>query len=405
MEESIILEEVVIMYVIKHWAVNIIEDNYYFLFNTYSILIRKIIAIINNQDSNYNIISDPILLSDDKLTISRILSSAKTSCNITHAIERLKEISYIMFMYNYLKDLDRLIDNNYNINKTYIQSKIRCMIQEFNDKFNSIEDENVLDSSNIDEYVDRLLFSGELRYVLSGISELDIRLGGIRCGDLTVIGARPSVGKTTFCINMMLKHSMNNQNNDNVKNILYVSPDMNIRYVYEKLICGYKKITREQLLQEKNSDNVKKTLRSMPIIVTDTNIFEDICSIIEINKKRLSAIVIDYIQLIYNEVNITSSRQEQIGKMIIKLKSICKKNNIAIVLVSQMNRECEKRKDESFLLSDLRDSGYLEQEADLIIFLDKIRGTGKIKIIVSKNRHGSSFEIESIIDYAFSNIQ
>ena len=417
MEESIILEELVITHVLQHWSTQVIIDNYHFIFNTYSVLVRKIISVIDTQNSSYNIISDPIFLSSDKLTISRILSSEKTSCNIMHAIERLKEIAYVMFMYNYLKDLDKLIDGKHNINKIYVQSKIRCMIQEFNDKFNEVEEDTVFDKDNVDEYVDKVLFDNESRVIPSGVDKLDDRIGGLRCCDLTVIAARPGAGKTTFCVNMILKYCLVDDRKDgdvvNKKNILYVSPDMNIRYVYEKLLCGYKRITRQQLLETKNTEDVKQILKSIPLILTDTHIFEDICSIIERNRKNLSAIVIDYIQLIYNEIALSSSRQEQIGKMIMKLKSICRRNQIAIILISQMNRECEKRRDNAFLLSDIRDSGYLEQEADLVIFLDKVnkpqegslhKVSDTLKIIIGKNRHGSLFELSAYVDYEFSTI-
>ena len=421
MEESIILEELVIMHVLQHWSTHAIADNYHYIFNTHNILVRKIISVIDTQNSSYNIISDPIFLSSDKLTISRILSSEKTSCNILHAIERLKEIAYAMFMYNYLKDLDKLIDSKHNVNKIYVQSKIRCMIQEFNDKFNEVEEDTVFDSNNVDDYVDKMLFNDNDSVIPSGIAKLDERIMGIRCCDLTVIAARPGAGKTTFCVNMILKYCLPDTDANNVddnkisnkKNILYVSPDMNIKYVYEKLICGYKKITRQQLLEAKDTEEVKKILKSIPLILTDTHIFEDICSILERNRKNLAAIIIDYIQLIYNEVTLSSSRQEQIGKMIMKLKSICRRNQIAIILISQMNRECEKRRDNSFLLSDIRDSGYLEQEADLVIFLDKVSksqegGLHKIsdmlKVVIGKNRHGSLFDLSVYIDYEFSSI-
>lgn len=234
----------------------------------------------------------------------------------------------------------------------------------------------------------------------TGYKVLDERINGLQKGAFYVLGGRPAMGKTTFAMNIAY-HLAVKQN----KKVLYVSFDMSKRRVITRLLrmdCGIDlerlqgKLINEQLMQ-KLSTSINH-LGQAPICLEDAPGFTVEALVMalrdnmELNKVQL--VVIDYLQLMSCDREF-ETRQEEISYICLQLKNIAKELNISIMAISALSRAVEQRPDHRPLLSDLRESGGIEQYADVVMFLYREEyydaepiSKGNTEIIVSKNLYG-----------------
>ena len=216
--------------------------------------------------------------------------------------------------------------------------------------------------------------------VPSGFSRLDKVTFGWQPTDLIILAARPSVGKTAFALNLARNaalhptqpvpvgfFSLEMSASQLVMRILSAESEIDMRKITRGKLENYE---YEQLL----SRGIKR-LESAPIFIDDTaslNIFEFRAKARRlVNKNKVGLIIIDYLQLMGGSVDRNSNREQEISSISRNLKSLAKELNIPIVALSQLSREVEKRKENNKMpqLSDLRESGAIEQDADLVMFL------------------------------------
>lgn len=394
--ETIVIKNILFNY--NHKQAMQIDVNIFFYHNS---IFKKIKEFaMHNKDENTisleNIFTLISFTTEEKLSLNIIIES-KITGHLLPTLTRLTEISYVCFIYHYLCKLDNFVDNNYRVNKISIQTMITSMKEEFIERYKNIQIKKVYDNNNIEQYQNYILSSDEENIIPTGIEQLDeILNGGYHLNDLIIFAARPGVGKTMLCIDLFSKN-ISHLKAEN-KKCLYVSPDMNIRHLYQRVLQRIKLINKEEFISLDIKQKIQE-LKKIPLIVSESLIFEDILETIEYYKNLISILIIDYIQLIrFSSIEKSFNKNEVIERIIIKLKIICRKYNILLILVSQLNREAEKRKDGEFILSDLRDSGSLEQEADIVLFLKK-KDRNELEIHIAKNRNGSTGIIEATIDY------
>jgi replicative DNA helicase len=240
----------------------------------------------------------------------------------------------------------------------------------------------------------------------SGFTKLDRLTSGWQKSELIIIAARPSVGKTAFALSMARNMSI-----DHGKNVAIFSCEMSSIQLVNRLIIAETdipgdKIKNGRLSEEewKQLDTRIKKLVLAPIFIDDTPAI----SIFELRAKcrrlmaqhKLDIVIVDYLQLMSGPEN-TGSREQEVSNISRSLKSIAKELNVPILALSQLNRSVEMRGGTKRpLLSDLRESGAIEQDADMVVFIhrqdkfgmltfeDGSSTKGIAEIILAKNRNG-----------------
>ena len=231
--------------------------------------------------------------------------------------------------------------------------------------------------------------------ITTGFHDLDISLGGWRNTNLIILAARPSVGKTSLALHFA-KVAAASGNWVNFYGLEMKNPDL-----FRIMLSGPSGLSRTTLrdgsLEEYEWEKLHSgtaQLEKLPIIWNDnpTITVNNIRSNTVRNKKagKCGLIIIDYLQLI-KPTDKKAIREQQISEISRSLKEIALANNVPIICLSQLNRDVEKRSDKEPTLADLRESGAIEQDADVVMFLYNNEG---LKMKVGKNRRGRIGQIE-----------
>lgn len=241
--------------------------------------------------------------------------------------------------------------------------------------------------------------------VLSGFTDFDRQMQGFRGSQLVILAARPSMGKTACVCNLALNAAKDGNG------ILLFSLEQGQQELIERLLAMQSKISsyklREGDLTEFESFRVKEATRELsdlPVFIDD-NAYRNVTQIGSIarrikRKHGLSAVVIDYIQLIQPEDG-RQPREQQVATISRRLKGLAKELDIPVIALAQLNRQLEQRKGDDQIprMSDLRESGALEQDADVIWFLHRPEQLepgnqkGKACWRIAKNRNGPTFDV------------
>jgi replicative DNA helicase len=235
----------------------------------------------------------------------------------------------------------------------------------------------------------------------SGFTDLDNLTGGFQPGNLVVLAARPSMGKSSLATNIAENAAVGHG-----RPVALFSLEMSETELAHRFIASQAKVSSDELRKGKvKGDRWPKVLKAVeklakaPLYVDDSS---DI-GILEIRAKarrlharqELGLIIVDYLQLLRPEGRADSSRVEQVGQMSRGLKILARELEIPVIAVSQLSRAVESRNPPIPMLSDLRESGQVEQDADLVMFVyrdeyynkesDRL---GEADVIVAKHRNG-----------------
>jgi replicative DNA helicase len=232
------------------------------------------------------------------------------------------------------------------------------------------------------EQIQRMLSREETDGVLTGYSDLDGLTNGFKPGEMIVLAARPSVGKTSLAMNIVENIAFSAKYSDSPRNALVFSLEMSATSLAMRLICGRARVNMNDLRkgfvprgQAEKLHQTSKEFQQAPLWVDDTSGL----SINQIRAKarrlkmrnKLDFIVVDYLQLISTESRVLS-RENQISEISRGLKAMAKELNVPVLVLSQLNRDSEKERRDP-RLSDLRESGAIEQDADVVMLLGKQR--------------------------------
>ncbi len=244
--------------------------------------------------------------------------------------------------------------------------------------------------------------------VPSGYRDLDQRTAGFQPSDLIIVAGRPSMGKTAFCLNVAQYAAIEKRTSVGI-----FSLEMSKEQIVIRMLCSEAQVegTRLRTGFLTESDWPRLTLAAGNL--SDAPIFIDdaaALSVLELRAKarRLNAehglgmIMIDYLQLMRGRAKV-ESRQQEISEISRSLKALAKELNIPVIAVSQLSRRTEERQGMRPQLSDLRESGAIEQDADVILFIyrDEVYNRsednpnrGKAEFIIGKQRNGPTGKIE-----------
>lgn len=215
--------------------------------------------------------------------------------------------------------------------------------------------------------------------VPSGYKQVDIATRGWQAGDLIIIAARPSVGKTAFLLNIV-KTAATYMRKKNNGSVAVWSLEMRAVRLVLRMMAASSEIWLMKIQTGKLSDAEMKHIFTTAVrVLADLNIYFDEDTGMTIAKMRsrarklkrknnLGLIVVDYLQLMTPEER-SGTREQEVSKISRNLKNLAQELNVPIIALSQLSREVEKRSDGKPQLSDLRESGSLEQDADMVMFL------------------------------------
>lgn len=253
--------------------------------------------------------------------------------------------------------------------------------------------------------------------VLSGYKELDNVLHGLGRGSLIILAARPSIGKSTFALNIASNVA------ESGKKVAFFSLEMGYDQLVTKIFASESSINMDKIISGRMNENemakllvTKNKIGQFPIFfddesTTELNDIRNKCQQLK-REGQLDLIIIDYLQLLsVGDGNL--NRVNEVGKISRGLKIMARNLDVPVIALSQLSRSVEKqeRADKTPILSDLRESGSIEQDADIVLFLHREKNTeenaksfrsAKTDLIVAKNRNGETKTIKLIFNGAHS---
>jgi replicative DNA helicase len=211
--------------------------------------------------------------------------------------------------------------------------------------------------------------------VPTGFTDLDNMTSGLQGGDLVIVAGRPSMGKTAFCLNLIEYASMHAS--EPIPSAVF-SLEMSKEQLVQRLLCSVARIDASRVRNGKLAQSEFPTLVNAAGIIAEAPIYIDdtpAISVLELRAKarrlkqerNIGMIVVDYLQLMTG--NNTENRQQEISEISRSLKALAKELSVPVIALSQLNRSLESRTDKRPMLADLRESGAIEQDADVIMFL------------------------------------
>lgn len=258
--------------------------------------------------------------------------------------------------------------------------------------------------------------------ISSGFDDFDKLTGGFQPGSLNIIAARPSMGKTALALNMAQNAALA----DNV-NVLMFSLEMSAEQLAGRLLSSEARVNLKEMQQAGNirndqwgslTDAVTRLSKS-PIFIDDSSMLSTLdlrsrCRrFFSKHRDEKCLIIVDYLQLMANSKR-AENRQQEVSDISRSLKGVAREFNVPVIALSQLSREVEKRgSDKRPMLSDLRDSGAIEQDADLVAFLyrpayyqqDKESSDPTAELAIAKHRNGPTGKIDLIFYREYSRFE
>ena len=285
------------------------------------------------------------------------------------------------------------------------EKKIFNIMQDKNQKgYVPIKDVLVESFTELEELYNR---KQHITGVPTGFIELDKRTAGLHGSELILIAARPAMGKSAFALNIATNAALN----ANV-GVAIFSLEMSKQQMVNRILCSEAMVDSNKVKTGKLDDEDWAKLAGAIGPLSETGIYIDDTAGISITEirarcrklkleKDIGLIVIDYLQLIQGSNRRNGSREQEIAEISRSLKILAKELNVPVIALSQLSRAVEQRPDHKPMMSDLRESGSIEQDADIVMFLYRddyynpdTERKNIAEVIIGKNRSGSTGSID-----------
>lgn len=343
--------------------------------------------------------------------LSYIATEVPTTANVKHYSKIVEEKSLLRKL---IKASSDIIDLGFSASEevSYIldraeQSVFDILQKRSSQGFVPIKDVLVDTFNNLEELYNN---KGNVTGIPTGFTDLDYKTSGLHNSDLILIAARPAMGKTAFALNL----AQNAAVHSHVPVVIF-SLEMSKDQLVNRILCSEAMVDSNKMKTGKLEDNdwqkvaeALAPLSEAPIFIDDT----PGVSITEIRAKcrrlklehNLGLVVIDYLQLMQGSGKSKGeNRQQEISEISRSLKILAKEINVPVICLSQLSRAPEARTDHRPILSDLRESGAIEQDADIVMFLyrddyynPETDKKNIAEVIIAKHRNGSTGTVELI---------
>jgi replicative DNA helicase len=334
--------------------------------------------------------------------IKEIITTVPTSANIKYYATIVKEKS----------TLRKLIKLNEDIaNSCYVgnDSLEEILARTEKELFELLQSRTAKDIRPIEDIAKNVLYrieaASRTREIVTGIPtgfiDLDYKTSGLQPSDLVLIAARPSMGKTAFVLNMVQHIAMKKE-----LPCMIFSLEMSSEQLVQRMLAMETGIDSQKLRTGNLTDNDWDPLIRGVVDVSDSKIIIDDTPGISVGELRskcrkvklergLSIVIIDYLQLMTGSSKRSENRQQEISEISRSLKALAREMEAPVVALSQLSRACETRPDHRPMLSDLRESGAIEQDADIVMFLYRddyyhkdTEHPNEAEVIIAKQRNG-----------------
>ena len=346
--------------------------------------------------------------------LTEIINFVPTAANIDEYIRIVEEKAILRRLieeatnivssgYNQGEDINDVLDN--------AEKKILNVVKtKKGTEFRSIQDVLLKTQSDLETLSKQ---KNEITGIPTGFYDLDKVTSGLHENELIIIAARPAMGKTAFALNLATNIAMNTD-----KTVALFNMEMSGEQLAMRMLSSVGQIDGFKLKSGKLEHNDWKKFNEAMSRLAETKLFIDDTSgmtISEIKAKcrrlynsegGLGVIIIDYLQLISGSAKYAGNRQQEVSEISRSLKTLAMELNVPVIALAQLSRTVEGREDKRPLLSDLRESGSIEQDADIVAFLYRDdyytkqisidENTSKSEFIIAKHRSGPTTTIDLI---------
>ncbi|MBR4015479.1 MAG: replicative DNA helicase [Anaerotignum sp.] len=336
-----------------------------------------------------------------------ISTAAGTSVNVRHYAAIVEEKSALRRLIRTAGNISQMsYEGKENINTimdTAEKSIFDIMQNRHSEQFHHIRD---IAADSIEKIEDIYRSKGKLTGVPTGFVDFDAKTAGLQKSDLVLLAARPSMGKTAFALNIVQNAAIRS----NVPTAVF-SLEMSREQLVNRMLCSEAMLDAQKLRTGELADGdwinllqAMGPLSEAPIYIDDTPGITPMevrskCRRLKV-EKGLGLIVIDYLQLMSGNGR-TDSRQQEISEISRSLKAIAREMEAPVIALSQLSRACEQRADHRPMLSDLRESGAIEQDADVVAFLYRdeyynpdTEKKNQAELIIAKQRNGPTGTVD-----------
>jgi len=364
----------------------------YFSSKINSIVFKSIRNLIgNDQIADLNTVKVQLDGNEDFAEsggLSYLLKLCENTVSIINS-KQYGELIYDLYLRRRLIDLGtNLINNSYDTEEA---NNSRTLIEKTEQNLFNLIQNNEFDSGpkDFEEIMQRTIDYAEKAFKKSedviglktGLRDFDKKIGGLHKSDLIIIAGRPSMGKTAFATNIASNISKEFEKNKNKKNVLFFSLEMSSEQLATRLLGELSEISSENIRTGNLSKNDFSKILSSSDDLKKLNLFIDDTPALNIasirtrarrlkRKLGLDLIILDYLQLVNGESKkMNDNRVQEISEITRGLKAIAKELDLPVIALSQLSRKVEDREEKRPQLADLRESGAIEQDADLVVFL------------------------------------
>ena len=324
---------------------------------------------------------------DDLNIPEYLVKITKFSTSIRQAIEYSK-IIYDMFVRRELIKISEQTIDNAKLND--LETNGQTIIENSEKLLFDLAEKGSFNSSLIkfDEAMKQTIEMASAAYkneegivgVPTGLRDLDDRLGGLHQSDLIIIAGRPSMGKTSLATNIAFNAAQKLQTSGKKSTVAFFSLEMSSEQLSTRILSEQSRIRSNDIRRGKVSEadfekfiETSKNIFELPLYIDETPAIT-IAAISNRSRRikrlfGLDLIVVDYIQLMRSGRNMEFNRVQEISEITQGLKALAKELNVPVLALSQLSRQVEQRDDKKPQLSDLRESGSIEQDADVVMFV------------------------------------
>ena len=331
-----------------------------------------------------------------------------TTANVQKYIKIVEEKSILR---NLIRTANEIIELGYNPTEDVedimdgAEKKIFDIMQSKNQKgYSPIKDVIVESFTKLEELYNR---KQHITGVPTGFSELDYKTAGLHGSELILVAARPAMGKTAFALNIATNAALRGN-----APVAIFSLEMSKDQLVNRILCSEAMVDSNKVRTGKLEEDDWIKLAGAIGPLSESEIYIDDTpgiSVMEIRtkcrklkkEKKIGLVVIDYLQLVQGSNKRIGSREQEISEISRSLKILAKEINVPVIALSQLSRAVEQRPDHRPMLSDLRESGAIEQDADIVMFLYRDDYYNKesekkdiAEVIIAKQRGGSTGTVE-----------
>ena len=356
--------------------------------------------------------------------ITEVIDSVATAANVDYYINIVREKATLRSLIDTATEIiTDAYDNEDNIN-VILDSAERNILSVLKKRqtsdFITIGDALKMAQENLERLAKN---KSDITGVPTGFYDLDKATSGLHAGEMIIIAARPGMGKTAFALNIATNAAFNTD-----KSIAIFNLEMPAEQLVNRMISAVGQIDSKKLQTGQLQHTDWKKYNEAMSQLADTNIYiEDDagitaseikakCRRLAASEKGLGLVVIDYLQLVTSGAKRNESRQQEVSEISRSLKTMAMELKVPVIALAQLSRNAEKRENNQPMLADLRESGSIEQDADLVMFInrkDYYKEKAELNretnvpcdIIIAKHRKGSTGKFELLFELNMSNFR